>query len=426
MLVRFLVPANIRHNSGGNVYNTRLAQGMRTLGVDTEVLAVDGSWPDASADQRRRLGGVLGAGGRRADITAGTVTLVDGLIACGAPDELEYAAAAGRSPWVLLHMPAPSHPDGERRALRAAAGVICTSSSAVASIEMRHGLTACQVALPGTDPAPKAAGSAPPHIVAVAALLPNKDQLLTVAALARVQDLAWTASLVGTDDADSTYAAQVRGSIASFGLEGRVRVTGQLAGKALADEWNRADLSLLVSRAESFGLVVTESLARGIPVVVRKGTGAVEALGLAGRLAGGMAGGLGVRPAGGMAGGLGVRPAGKPEGATYAVPGAAVGLAGPDNSHPDVLAAVIRQWLLDGTLRAGWRAAALAAREQLPGWDSTARNVLAILSAPAGKILAEETPAEETPAEETPTVETPADGTPAEATPIAARTSGGQ
>ena len=409
MLVRFLVPANIRHNSGGTVYNTRLAQGLRTLGVDTEVLAVDGSWPDASAAQRRRLGGVLGAGGRRADITAGTVTLVDGLIACGAPDELEYAAAAGRSPWVLLHMPAPSHPDGERRALRAAAGVICTSSSAVASIEMRHGLTACQVALPGTDPAPKAAGSAPPHIVAVAALLPNKDQLLTVAALARVQDLAWTASLVGTDDADSTYAAQVRGAIASVGLEGRVRVTGQLAGKALADEWNRADLSLLVSRAESFGLVVTESLARGIPVVVRKGTGAVEALGLAGRLAGG------------MAGGLGVRPAGKPEGATYAVPGAAVGLAGPDNSHPDVLAAVIRQWLLDGTLRAGWRAAALAAREQLPGWDSTARNVLAILSAPAGKILAEETPAEETP-----TVETPADGTPAEATPIAARTSGGQ
>jgi glycosyltransferase involved in cell wall biosynthesis len=386
MLVRFLVPANIRHNSGGNVYNTRLAQGLRSLGVDAEVLAVDGSWPDASADERRRLGGLLDAGGRQADITARTIILVDGLIACGAPDELEYAAAAGRSPWVLLHMPSPSHPDGERRALRAAAGVICTSSSAAASVAERHGLRGSQVALPGTDPAPKASGSAPLHIIAVAALLPNKDQLLTVAALARVQDLAWTASLVGTDDADPAYAAQVRAAIASFGLERRVRVTGQLAGKALADEWNRADLSLLVSRAESFGLVVTESLARGIPVVVRKGTGAVEALGLAGRLR--------------------VRPAGKPEGATYAVPGAAVGLAGPDSSQPDVLAAVIRQWLLDGTLRAGWRAAALAAREQLPGWDSTARNVLAILSEPAGKILDE--------------------ATPAEATPIAARTSGGQ
>lgn len=380
MRVRFLVPANIRHNSGGNVYNSRLAQGLKTLGAAVEVLAVAGSWPEASARERRRLGGLLGAWDPaadqpREDITPETVTLVDGLIACGAPDELEYAAAAGRSPWVLLHMPSPNHPDGERRAVRAAAGVICTSSSAVRSIDERHGLPACQVAFPGTDPAPKAAGSAPPHIIAVAALLPNKDQLLTVAALARVQDLAWSASLVGTDDADPAYAAQVRAAIASNGLAGRVRVTGQLAGKALADEWNRADLSLLVSRAESFGLVVTESLSRGIPVVVRQGTGAVEALGLAGTLAGG----------------AGVRPDGKPGTASPAVPGAAVGLSGPENSHPQVLAAVLRQWLLNGTLRAGWRAAALAAREQLPGWDSTARNVLEILSGSVAEPIAART-----------------------------------
>lgn len=380
MRVRFLVPANIRHNSGGNVYNSRLAQGLKTLGAAVEVLAVAGSWPEASARERRRLGGLLGAWDPaadqpREDITPETVTLVDGLIACGAPDELEYAAAAGRSPWVLLHMPSPSHPDGERRAVRAAAGVICTSSSAVRSIDERHGLPACQVAFPGTDPAPKAAGSAPPHIIAVAALLPNKDQLLTVAALARVQDLAWSASLVGTDDADPAYAAQVRAAIASNGLAGRVRVTGQLAGKALADEWNRADLSLLVSRAESFGLVVTESLSRGIPVVVRQGTGAVEALGLAGTLAWGQ----------------GVRPDGKPGTASPAVPGAAVGLSGPENSHPQVLAAVLRQWLLNGTLRAGWRAAALAAREQLPGWDSTARNVLEILGGSVAEPIAART-----------------------------------
>lgn len=412
MRVRFLVPANIRHNSGGNVYNSRLAQGLKTLGAAVEVLAVAGSWPEASARERRRLGGLLGAWDPaadqpREDITPETVTLVDGLIACGAPDELEYAAAAGRSPWVLLHMPSPSHPDGERRAVRAAAGVICTSSSAARSIDERHGLPACQVAFPGTDPAPKAAGSAPPHIIAVAALLPNKDQLLTVAALARVQDLAWSASLVGTVDADPAYAAQVRAAIASNGLAGRVRVTGQLAGKALADEWNRADLSMLVSRAESFGLVVTESLSRGIPVVVRQGTGAVEALGLAGTLAGELARRQTGRPAGTLAGelagrqtgrpdgqlawGPGVRPDGKPGTASPAVPGAAVGLSGPENSHPQVLAAVLRQWLLNGTLRAGWRAAALAAREQLPGWDSTARNVLEILSGSVAEPIAART-----------------------------------
>ena len=410
MLVRFLVPANIRHNSGGNVYNARLTQALRAMGVAVETLAVEGSWPEASARERRRLGGLLGAWDAgmdqpRVDTAPQTVTLVDGLIACGAPDELEYAAAAGQPAWILQHMPSPSHPDGEGRALRAAAGVICTSSSAAASAAEKHGFHTSRVALPGTDPAPLASGSAPPHIVAVAALLPNKDQLLTVAALARLQDLEWTASLVGTDDADPAYAAQVRAAIAASGMEDRVRVTGQLGGTALADEWNRTDLSLLVSRAEAFGLVVTESLARGIPVIVREGTGAVDALGLACRLAGRLAG----SHAGKLDGGHG----GERDAVPNAVPGAAVGLAGPgddlregdarvddvhegdapedsapgnsgrEDSRAGVLAAMIRQWLLDRTLRAGWRSAALAAREHLPGWDSTARNVLEILAGSA-------------------------------------------
>ncbi len=358
MLVRFLVPANIRHNSGGNVYNARLSDALRALGVAVEVVAVDGSWPAASAKERRRLGTLLGAWAPLAVGEQGVVTLVDGLIACGAPDAFEYAAAARQRTWVLLHMPSPSHPDGEGRALRAASGVICTSSSAAAAVRDRHTLHASHVALPGTDPAPVAAGSDPPHIVAVAALLPNKDQLLTVAALARVQDISWTASLVGTDDAEPAYAAQVRATVAEHRLEERVRVPGQFTGKALEDEWNRADLSLLVSRAESFGLVVTESLARGIPVIVRKGTGAVEALGIADKL---------------QSGGKSALEA-SAEGVANAVPGAVV------VGNPDALGAVLRQWLLDPGLRSRWREAALAARKRLPGWDATARTVLEILS----------------------------------------------
>lgn len=357
MRVRVLVPANIRHNSGGNVYNAQLAKGLAGLGADVEMLAVDGSWPEASARERRRLGRLLGSWGPGAEVTPGVVTIVDGLIACGAPDEVEYAAAAGHPACVLLHMPSPSHADGERRALRASAGVICTSSWAAAAIAAKHGLASSLVALPGTGTAPLADGSEPPHLIAVAALLPNKDQLLTVAALARLQDLAWTASLVGADDADPGYAAQVRSAIVSQGLEQRVRLTGQLTGEALDAEWNQADLSLLVSRTETFGLVVTESLARGVPVIVRDGTGAVEALGLAG----------------------GEAETERRDAPT--LPGTAVGLPGPEDSQPDALAAVIRQWLSDPGTRAGWRAAAVAARDNLPGWESTARTVLAFLGA---------------------------------------------
>ncbi|WP_426998184.1 glycosyltransferase family 4 protein [Pseudarthrobacter sp. N5] len=345
--IRLLVPANIGHNSGGTVYNTMLARELAALGAVVELLPVDGSWPIGTAKERRRLGRLLGEWGTGAVVTTDTpeaVTIVDGLIACGAPDELEYAAAAGRRNWVLLHMPVDGHPDCEGRALRAAAGVICTSTSAAAEISERHNIHGVKTALPGTTPAETAAGSDPPRLIVVAALLPNKDQLLAVGALAQLKTLPWTASLVGSDSADPGYARLVRDAMGHYGLQDRVRITGQLTGEALEEEWGAADLSLLVSRAETFGLVVTESIARGIPAVVRKGTGAEEALAYGSKA---------------------------PSGAQPALPGAAVEL----DADPAPLAEVLREWLTQAELRAGWREAALAARGQLPGWDSTARAV---------------------------------------------------
>jgi len=353
--IRLLVPANIRHNSGGNVYNAHLVQALRALDVDVEVLAVEGSWPESNAKERRRLGSLLGAWEPDAQPRS-VVTMVDGLIAMGAPDELEFAAKARRETWALVHMPAPARHELEARALRAASGVICTSSWAAITLEARHGLSGLRVALPGTDPAPLAEGSVPPHIITVAALLPNKDQLLAVEALARIQELEWTASLVGSDQADPEYAGLVRAAIAAHGLENRVRLTGELKGRALEDEWNHADLSVLVSRAEAFGMVVTESLAHGIPVVVRQGTGAVEALSFS-------------APGKGLGKGAGAH-----------LPGTAVTFpSDADPENPILLAGVLRRWLQDGATRDAWRAAALETRNRLPGWEQTAAHVLDIL-----------------------------------------------
>jgi glycosyltransferase involved in cell wall biosynthesis len=293
--------------------------------------------------------------------------LVDSFLACGAPDELEAAGAAGQQVWILLHMPLPDHAEHERRALQAAAGVICTSGSAAAGIRARHGLDGIRVALPGTAPARLAAGSLSggsgvPHLIAVAALLENKDQSLLLDALARLTDLPWTASLIGSDTADPVYAAQLRNSVERLGLAGRVSIPGELRGPALEAEWDAADLSLLISRAETYGLVVTESLARSIPVVVREGTGAVEAL---------AAGNLSGSPVPGNLPGLPVPD--KP------LPGAAVGLG----TDPAPLADLLRRWLGDAGLRERWRDAAADAHGRLPGWDATARTVLEFLSAEA-------------------------------------------
>jgi len=366
--VRLLVPGNVRHNSGGNAYNAALLRALADLGVAAVSREVDGDWPVGSAADRQELRRLL------TESDAGQPTMVDGLVACGAQDALEAAAAAGAPAWILLHMPLDAHPELERRALRAAAGVICTSNSAAATLRERHGMDAAGkigVALPGTDPAPAAAGSEPLHLLALAALLPNKDQLLLLRALAGLTDLAWTATLAGSDTADRAYAALLRSETYRLGLSGRVRLPGELRGAALHAEWAAADLSLLISRAETYGLVVTESLARGVPVIVRQGTGAVEAL------AAGAPAGKGAAAAAGIpAAGTAAEPAAGPD--ATALPGAAVELG----SDPAPLAALLRRWLTDAPLRTDWRAAARSARGHLPGWDATARSVLAILGGP--------------------------------------------
>ena len=355
--IRLLVPGNIRHSSGGNVYNACLVAGLQALGEGVEVIAVEGTWPDAGAHDRRRLGALLGAWDQETHPGL-PVAIVDGLVAVGAPDELEFAAKAGRQTWVLVHMPVPEDAGGralvrEARALRAATGVICTSTSAANELRKR-GLPQARVVLPGVVPAAQACGSTPPHLALVAALLPNKDQLLAVEALAQIQDLPWTASLVGSDRADQAYAQEIRGAVLAHGLQERVRLTGELTGESLEAEWARTDLSLLLSRAEAFGMVVTESLAHGIPVVVREGTGAVEALGLAELTA----------------------ADGGPR-----LPGAVLRLPAGGQESPGLLAGVLRRWLGDAALRESWRAAALEARTRLPDWSSTAREVLALLGA---------------------------------------------
>jgi glycosyltransferase involved in cell wall biosynthesis len=125
----------------------------------------------------------------------------------------------------------------------------------------------------------------------------------------------------------------------------RITVPGTLAGEALDQEWEAADLLLLTSRTESYGLVVVEALARGIPAVVSADTGAVEALG-----------------------------EGRANTQSVATPGAAVPAGDPAN-----LAAQLRSWLTEPTLRKQWRQAALAMRDTLPGWRQTAEAVLAYL-----------------------------------------------
>jgi glycosyltransferase involved in cell wall biosynthesis len=124
--------------------------------------------------------------------------------------------------------------------------------------------------------------------------------------------------------------------------DGRVRFTGPRTGADLDRRYARADLLVLASRTEAYGMVVTEALARGLPVVATDVGGVGEALG---------------HGAGGIRPGL---------------------LVAPDD--PAVLAAALRSWLRDGELRTRLRRAARERRESLPDWAATTSVVAGVLA----------------------------------------------
>ena len=210
MHIRFLVPGNVRHGSGGNKYNAKLAEHLTALGAKVETITVDGDWPVGSPADRQRFADML---------DGGTTVIADGLVASGAPDEISGAVSAGTQVWILSHMALADHPDLEAKALAAATGIICPSAHAAGELRAKHGTQNIVIATPGAEKADSAEGSQPLHIVAVAALLPNKSQLELVECLATLQDVEWTAALIGSENADPRYAAEVRAAVEHYGLD---------------------------------------------------------------------------------------------------------------------------------------------------------------------------------------------------------------
>ena len=342
--------------SGGNVYDCRVLAGLRALGVEVVTHRLPGAWPDGDAAAVTRvLEGVPGNSGEHADRGA---VLLDGLVACGVPGALAPSADRLRLV-VLVHAPlsdevglapaaARDRDDRERAALRCAAAVVATSRWTAARIVARHGLDPARVvvATPGADPAPVSPGSAvtgiPPRLLCLGALTPTKGQDVLVEALAEVADEPWTATLAGPTSRDPGFVVGLRATIARRGLAGRVTVPGALIGRPLDATWSATDLLVLPSRTETFGMVVTEALARGVPVVASRVGGVGEAMG--------------------------------PGGPT---PGTWV----PPENVP-ALAAALRRWLGDPVLRSGWRVSAAARRSTLRAWSSPSELVSRVLQPP--------------------------------------------
>lgn len=321
--------------SGGNVYDRQVCRGLEAIGWSVHVAAVFGSWPSPDAAARTALATALAA------IPDGALVLLDGLIASTLPEVLVPEAGRVREV-VLVHMPLRS--PTEQDVFAAAAALITTSTWTRTRLLDLYALRPAHVhvAEPGVAAAAIAPGTETGgELLCVATVAPHKGHDVLLTALATITDRPWRCTCVGP--VDRSFAARLDRQAQAGRISDRLRYTGPLTGDDLDLAYGRADVLVLASHAETYGMVVTEALARGLPVIATCVGGIAEALG------------CGTQP------GLLVPP-----------------------GDPAALAEALRTWLDDPGLRHGLRKAAGERRATLSDWAATSRRIAHVLTQVAG------------------------------------------
>ncbi len=282
--IAFAIPGDIDLPTGGYAFDRRLLAEWREMGVEARHLALPGSFPFPTEADLAQTGHTI------LSQPWEDTLLIDGL-AYGAFPEGIAAGLAGRVV-ALVH-----HPLGletglareqaqlllarETAALRYARAIVTTSPATKRLLAADFGVDAARItiAVPGVDPAPRATGGpadGPLRLLAVGSIVPRKGYHVLVEALASLRDRNWHLTIVGAPDRAPETMRALTGQIAAAGLEDRILLAGAVDDTTLAAAYDRADLFVMPSLFEGYGMVLTEALARGLPIVCTTGGAAAE------------------------------------------------------------------------------------------------------------------------------------------------------
>ncbi len=337
LTVYFAFPGDLDTPTGGYHYDRRLIEELRKSGMGVETLALPhiGSHSDQQAiGTCRRL---------LQDIPDHAIVIVDGL-ALGLLDAAVEAESRRLRLVALCHHPLALETgldekqrqvlhDSELRALACMQSVLVTSRHTKQILIDQYAVPAesITVALPGTERQPfSPCDGNPLRLLTMASLIRRKAHDVLISALAGIADLPWQARFAGGSEFDPEWAAGLRAQVHTLNLSPRIQFTGAVENPLA--EYQRADLFVLPSRFEGYGMVFAEALAAGLPIVAARAGAVPEVV---------------------------------PESAGLLVP--------PDDV--DALTDALRQILTSDSLRQRLQAGARSAADSLPTWRDTARIV---------------------------------------------------
>lgn len=336
--VAFAVPGDLSTPTGGYAYDRRMIAELTHLGWRVDLIDLGEGFPHPSAETR------AAAQARLAGTPKGRPIVIDGL-AFGVLPEAAAQLRAQHPLIAIVHHPlaletglslaaAAALHASERAALAAASRIVTSSATTARGLVVDYDVPADRITIapPGTDRAAEARGSSDGiiRLLAIGSIVPRKGYDVLVAALATLTDLPWRLTIAGDRSRDPVTAARLDADIAHANLGERIAVLGALPPERVADLYDAADLFVLASRFEGYGMVYAEAIMRGLPLV---GTT------------------------------VGAIPETVPAGAGVLVP--------PDDAA--ALALALRRLIENPDERRRLRAAARKAAERLPTWQHSAK-----------------------------------------------------
>lgn len=261
--------------TGGYLYNARVISGLRRRGVEVEEIVACGASPVEQRAAAPRLGSTL-------DPSELDAIVVDALARVAVAPHIDRWRSS--RPVVAMVHELPSVAGGESGSETLARErdyeePLLRADRLVAVSE--HGRKVLQsrgvppghihVVPPGFDRLPPDETSyvereVPVRALCVAQWIPRKGILTLVEAWKLHGRPGAVLELVGETNADPGYAVQVRRAIGAA-PRGSVIVSGAVDDAVLGTAYASADLFVLPSRYEGYGIVYAEALARGLPIV---------------------------------------------------------------------------------------------------------------------------------------------------------------
>ena len=279
MTLGFVVPGRLDQITGGYLYDRRVVEALRAQGRVITVHELPGRFPDADAAARKAAATLLGG------LPDGARLCIDGLALPGFDAALP-AEARRLAVIVLVHHAlaletgistdeAARYAALEAHLLPLCRGVICPSPASAAAMR-GYGVAAERIAVvpPGLDrleilPIPR--GDGPVRLLSVGTVTPRKGHVLLVEALADLTDLPWRLTIIGSLARDPATARQLRDTIAREGLADRITLAGEYPPGTLGPAYAAADLFVLPSFYEGYGMVFAEAMAHGLPILATTG-----------------------------------------------------------------------------------------------------------------------------------------------------------